>query len=279
MGTLPNQTVIITGASSGIGEGVARRMIRTGANLVLFARRRERLEKLRDEIDASSAQTLLVIGDVTNEIDRARLVADTLARFGRIDGLVNNAGYAQRGPIENVPLEAIRRNFETNIFALLGLTQLVIPVMREQRAGRIVNIGSVAGKIARPFSSIYDATKHALEAFSDGLRGELNPFGIHVALIRPGFILTEFSEAANAASGDPREVAGVYAPYLPRQQAAVKRLRRVAGKADDIARVVEHALCSAHPKNRYVAPFHAKVFLFFKWIVPERVMDRFARLK
>lgn len=108
-----------------------------------------------------------------------------LKKFGRIDGLVNNAGYATRGPLEIVPVEAIRKNFETNVFALIALTQLVVPVMRAQGSGCIVNIGSVAGRIARPLSSIYDATKHALEAITDGLRGELQPFGIRVALIQP----------------------------------------------------------------------------------------------
>ena len=132
--------------------------------------------------------------------------------FGRIDGLVNNAGFGQRGPIELVPVESIRQNFETNLFSLIALTQLVIPIMREQGKGRIVNVGSVAGRIARPFSSVYDATKHALEAVTDGLRGEMSPFGIRVSLIQPGFILTEF---LMLPTGSPSQSSSMLVPTRP----------------------------------------------------------------
>ncbi len=279
MAALDQQTIIVTGASAGIGEAIVRRLIRIGANVVLFARRRERLDALVAEIDPAHRRTLIVSGDITEPSDRERLVAETLARFGRIDGLVNNAGYGQRGPIERVPLDAIRRNFETNVFALLGLTQLVAPLMRERGRGRIVIIGSVAGRIARPFSSTYDATKHALEAFSVGLRGELKPFGVHVSLVRPGFILTEFIAAADAASGDTMDNAGPYAPFVAEHRKGVKSMRRVAGKSDDIAKVVERALVSAHPKIHYAAPFHAKVLLFLNWILPAAWVDAVTGLK
>lgn len=277
--TFSGQTVIITGASSGIGEAVARRGAVDGANVVLFARRRDRLEKLAAEIDPSGQHTLCVAGDVTRAEDRARLVAETIAKFGRIDGLVNNAGFGQRGPIEQIPLDAIRRNFDTNVFALLGLTQEVAPHMREQGHGRIVLIGSVAGKLARPMTSTYDATKHALEAFADGLRGELKPFGIHVALVRPGFILTEFIEAADSASANVMEKLGPYAPYAAEHRGASQRLRRVAGRPDDIAKLVLHALSSASPKSHYAGPFHAKVFLFLRWLLPTSWIDYGTRLR
>src|SRR3954464_14777844 len=192
MPTLAGQVIIVTGASSGIGEATARRLARAGSKVVLSARRPERLEALARELDPAGANALAVAGDVTNPADREKLVVATRAKFGRIDALVNNAGYGTRGPVEIVPVDAIRKNFETNLFSLIALTQLVLPEMRARGSGRIINIGSVAGKIARPLSSIYDATKHALEAITDGLRGELKPFGIQVSLIRPGFILTEF---------------------------------------------------------------------------------------
>lgn len=277
--SLSGQTVLITGASSGIGEAVARRSIAAGANVVLFARRQDRLEKLAREIDPSGHRVLCVSGDITRADDRDRFVAEALARFGRIDGLVNNAGFGQRGPIEQIPLDAIRRNFETNVFSLLGLTQKVAPLMRQRGRGRIVLIGSVAGKIARPMSSTYDATKHAIEAFADGLRGELKPFGIHVALIRPGFIITEFIQAADHASSDVMENLGVYAPFAAEHRGASDKLRRVAGRPDDIAKLVEHALASPSPKTHYAGPFHAKVLLFLKWILPTRAIDWGARLR
>jgi len=277
--SLSGQTILITGASSGIGEAVARRSFAAGANVVLFARRQDRLEKLAREIDPSGERSLTITGDITREEDRERLVAAALTRFGRIDGLVNNAGFGQRGPIEQVSLAAIRQNFETNVFALLGLTQKVAPIMRTQGHGRIVLIGSVAGKIARPLSSTYDATKHALEAFADGLRGELKPFGIHVALIRPGFILTEFIEAADRASTQVMENLGVYAPFAAEHRGATAKLRRVAGQPDDIAKLVHHALASSSPKSHYAGPFHAKVFLFLRWALPTSWIDYGARLR
>jgi short-subunit dehydrogenase len=273
MSALENKTVIITGASSGIGEASARRLAKAGANLVLFARRAERLEELRRSIDPAGRRVLCVSGDVTVQADRERVVADTMARFGRIDGLVNNAGYGQRGPIECIPLDAIRGNFETNVFALLGVTQLVAPVMRAQGAGRVVNIGSVAGRIARPMTSTYDATKHALEAFTDGLRGELKPFGVQVILVRPGYIITEFSKTAEEKFAAMAVEPGAYAPHLDSFRTASRSLKRLAGTPDQVARAIEHALGAAHPQTHYNVPGHAKVFLFLKWLLPVRVMD------
>jgi NAD(P)-dependent dehydrogenase (short-subunit alcohol dehydrogenase family) len=283
MPSLADQVVIITGASSGIGEATARRLVRGGARLVISGRRAGRLEALARELDPSGARVLAVAGDVTLETDRLRLVAAVREKFGRIDALVNNAGYGTRGPVERVPVELIRRNFETNLFSLIALTQLVIPVMREQppgpARGRIVNIGSVAGRIARPLSSVYDSTKHALEAITDGLRGELKVFGLDVVLIRPGFIRTEFIAAADQASAVTMENAGPYAPYFEGYQRGHERLRLVAGTGDDIARLVERALTAAHPRPHYAAPAHAKLFLLLKWLLPARAVDYFVRLK
>lgn len=279
MPLLTGQVVIITGASSGIGEVTARRLAAGGARLVLFARRQDRLDALVREIDPSGVNSLAVAGDITSDADRRRLVDAALAKFGRIDSLVNNAGYGTRGPVEIVPVDAVRRNFETNLFSLIALTQLVLPGMRARGDGCIVNIGSVAGRIARPLSSIYDSTKHALEAITDGLRGELKPFGVRVTLIRPGYIVTEFVEAANAASDRFIEESGPYQPFMAGFRLGYQKLRRVAGQPDDIARLVEHALTSENPAPRYAAPFHAKVFLFLKWILPQRVLELITRLK
>jgi NADP-dependent 3-hydroxy acid dehydrogenase YdfG len=183
METLQSPVVVITGASSGIGEATSRRLFGSGFRVVLAARRAERLQSLKTELEpasqmasseAVSSRILTVSADITAKDDRERLVSETMRVFSRIDGLVNNAGFGQRGPIELVSVEDIRKNFETNLFSLIALTQLVIPILRKQGKGRIVNVGSVAGRIARPFSSVYDATKHALEAVTDGLRGEMS---------------------------------------------------------------------------------------------------------
>lgn len=279
MPNLADQVVIVTGASAGIGEATVRRLVRGGAKVVLTARRQERLDPLARDLDASGARVLAVAGDITSDTDRRRLVAATLAKFGRIDALVNNAGYGTRGPVEVVPVELIRKNYETNIFSLVALTQLVLPGMRARGSGCIINIGSVAGKIARPLSSIYDSTKHALEALTDGLRGELKPFGVRVALIRPGFIITEFVDAANVASADVIANAGPYAPFYKGYSENTKSMRRVAGVPDDIARLVEKALVSQNPSARYNGPFHAKIFLLLKWLLPDAALAWVTRLK
>lgn len=256
-----------------------RRLVRAGANVAFTARRAERLNALCAEVDPQGAHTLVLVGDVTAEADRKHWVDATLQRFGRIDALVNNAGYGQRGPIEQVALEVIRRNFETNVFALLGMVQLVAPIMRAQGEGRVVNIGSVAGRVARPMSSVYDATKHAVEAFTDGLRGELKPFGVEVVLVRPGFISTEFVGTADRVSIEAVSNPGAYAAYAESFKGGARKLHRIAGRPDDIARLVERALAASHPKTHYAAPKHAKVILFLKWALPVRVLDWLVRLR
>jgi NAD(P)-dependent dehydrogenase (short-subunit alcohol dehydrogenase family) len=279
MPSLSGQVIIVTGASAGIGEATARRLVRGGAQVVITARRPDRLDALARELDPTGANVLAVAGDITSDADRGKLVAAALAKFGRIDALVNNAGYGTRGPVEIVPVDLIRKNYETNLFSLIALTQLVLPGMRRRGSGCIVNIGSVAGKIARPLSSIYDSTKHALEAITDGLRGELKPFGVRVTLIRPGFITTEFIEAANAVSADVIANAGPYAPFYRGYHEGTTRLRAFAGQPDDIARLVERALVSDNPAPRYNGPFHAKIFLLLRWLLPKRVMGWVTRLK
>jgi NAD(P)-dependent dehydrogenase (short-subunit alcohol dehydrogenase family) len=279
MRTLADQVVIVTGASSGIGEAAARRLARGGARLVISARRAEPLAALARELDPAGARVRAIAGDITDAAVRERLVGEALGNFGRIDALVNNAGYGTRGPVELVPVDLIRRNFETNLFSLIALTQLVVPHLRERGAGRIVNIGSVAGRIARPLSSVYDSTKHALEAITDGLRGELAPFGIQVVLIRPGFILTGFTDAANEVSAPVIENAGPYAPFVEDFRTAYRRAHRIAGHPDDIARLVEKALTGRRPAPRYAGPGHAKFLLFIKWLLPARAIDRIVRLR
>ncbi len=273
MKKLDGQVAIVTGASAGIGEASVRWLAREGARVVMAARRLDRLDAIKREIEAGGGVAAAVAADITSEEDRKRLIQETVDKFGRIDALVNNAGYGQRGPIETVPVENIRRNFETNLFSLIALTQLVIPIMREQGSGRIINISSVAGRIARPLSSVYDATKHALEAVSDGLREELAPFGIKVVIIEPGFIITEFLQVANEVSRPVVEQEGPYAPFFAGFSAGYQRLRKIAGKPDDIAELVVKAMAAARPRNRYAAPRHARVAIALKRWLPERVFN------
>ena len=273
MKKLDGQVAIVTGASAGIGEASARWLAREGARVVMAARRLDRLNAIKQEIEAGGGVAVAIAADITIDGDRKRLIRETLDKCGRIDALVNNAGYGQRGPIEIVPVEKIRQNFETNLFSLIALTQLVIPVMREQGSGRIINISSVAGRIARPLSSVYDSTKHALEAISDGLREELAPFGIKVVVIEPGFIITEFLQVANEVSRPVVEQEGPYAPFFAGFSAGYQRLRKIAGKPDDIAELVVKAMTAARPRNRYAAPRHARIAIALKRWLPERLFN------
>lgn len=268
------KVVIVTGASAGIGQATALALAGVGARVVLAARRRERLDTLKQSIEGAGGQALVVAGDVTDPGAREHLIAASLSAYGRIDGLVNNAGFAQRGPIEMVPIENIRRNFETNLFSLIALTQLVIPEMRRQASGRIINIGSVAGKIARPLFSVYDATKHALEAVSDGLRVELAPFGIQVVLIQPGFILTEFLEVAREIAA-PLEAdrSSPYGNFMADPGGSYQKIRKYAGRPEDIARVVVRVLTATRPRARYPVPGHARFFLTLRWLLPDSAWD------
>ena len=284
MPRLEGKTVIVTGASAGIGKAAAMRLAKDGARLVLVGRRLQLLEKLKHELESKrgnavaqeASQFLVVQADITQPQARETIIQRALEVFERIDGLVNNAGFGQRGPVEQVPVEAVRRNFETNLFSLIALTQLVIPIMRDQGSGRIVNVGSVAGKIARPFSSVYDATKHALEAITDGLRGELALFGIQVALIQPGFILTEFLDVASRISRPVLDNAGPYAPYLQELSSNQQKARKFAGQPEQIAELIFRALTDKHPRFRYAGPRHAHLFLAMKRFMPEKWFDSIA---
>lgn len=273
MGKLDRQVAILTGASAGIGEAAARMLAREGATVVMAARRLERLDRIKQEIESAGGRAVSVACDVTLAEDRERLVSDAMSVNGRIDALINNAGYGQRGPIEIVPVESIRQNFETNLFSLIALTQLVIPVMRNQESGRIINISSVAGRIARPLSSVYDATKHALEAISDGMRGELALFGIKVIVIEPGFIITEFLEVANEIARPIIEGDNAYAPLFEGFNEGYKRMRRMAGQPDDIAKLILKAMADRRPRARYAAPRHARIFLAAKKWMPDRLFE------
>ncbi len=278
MDRLKSRVVVVTGASSGIGAECARSLAQEGAHVVMSARRSDRLADLHDEITfAGHGETTVVAADITRPGDREHLVNETMSRFGRIDGLVNNAGYGQPGPVEIVPIERVRQNFETNVFSLIALTQLVIPIMRTQGSGRIINIGSVAGKIARPYSSIYDATKHALEAISDGMRCELAPFGITVSLIRPGIVTTNFLSVSRDSYRETNGDYSLYPGFLSTVEREYADILYIAGSPESIAQKIVRALISKHPSARYAAPGHAHLLLALEWLLPDRLMEALIR--
>lgn len=274
MGALDGQVAIVTGASSGIGAETASALAGEGATVVCASRRLDRLEHLAGSIIAKGGRAVALRCDITSEADRGNLVEEVLRRSGRMDVLVNNAGWGQRGPVEAVPINLIRENFESNVFGPLALTQRVVAVMRAQRSGRIVNVSSIAGRIARPYSSVYDATKHAIEALSDGMRLELGPFGIHVIVVQPGFIETEFGEVALL-----HDIAHeAYAEHRSRFNEQETKRRRMGGKPEEIGRLIAAACAAPSPRARYAAPRFARVALLLKRILPEALFERVAGL-
>ena len=195
---MKQKIILITGASSGIGKATAKRLISEGHIVYGAARRVENMSDL-EEMGGHAIRM-----DITNEAEVTAAVQRIMDENDRFDVLVNNAGYAVYGAVEQIPIDQARRQFEVNLFGLASLTQKIIPIMREQGAGQIINISSVGGKIYSPLGAWYHATKHALEGWSDALRIELAQFGIQVSIIEPGAIVTEFTDVMN----EPRYAAG-----------------------------------------------------------------------
>jgi NAD(P)-dependent dehydrogenase (short-subunit alcohol dehydrogenase family) len=263
--------VLITGASSGIGEATARRLAQAGHKVCATARKLDALAGLK----ALGCKTLAL--DVTDE---ASMRAAVDAIEGPIGVLVNNAGYSQSGALETLPIDAVRRQFETNVFGLLRLTQLVLPGMRKAGSGRIINVSSMGGALTFPGGGAYHATKYAIEALSDALRFEVQGFGIDVVVIQPGLIMSGFSDAvARHMDGSPRGDA--YAEF----DAAVARttkaayesgsLRRLGGTPDDVAKVIQTAIEAVRPKTRYRVTASATLLMTLRRLVSDRMWDRF----
>lgn len=193
------KVVIVTGASSGIGEATARQFGREGARIVLAARRVDRLEAVAKEIVdmGSGAEILVVAADLSKLEDIQSLVNQTLQKFGRIDVLVNNAGFGRLDWLENLdPVKDIAAQIDVNVMGVIQTTRQVLPVMIQQRSGHIINMGSMAGLIGTPTYTIYAASKHAVHGFSEALRREVKPWGIDVSVIYPGGVVTEFASHA-----------------------------------------------------------------------------------
>ena len=269
----PCKAVLVTGCSSGIGRATALRLAGSGWRVYASARRPETISELRD----AGCQTLAL--DVTDERSMQEAVESIEQAEGAIGVLINNAGYSQSGAIETVPMEAVRRQFETNVFGLVRLTQLVLPKMRAQRWGKIVNIGSMGGRLSFPGGGHYHATKHALEAISDALRFELRGFGIDVILLEPGLITTEFGEAATASMADTT-IAGddPYAKFNATVGAVTKGaydgpMKLLGGGPDRVAKTIERTLKRRHPPARIKITPSAKVTIAMRRLLPDRAWD------
>jgi short-subunit dehydrogenase len=214
--------------------------------------------------------------DVTNDADLVRVVQTIIGEQGRIDALVNNAGFGLYGAAEDVPLEQARYQLDVNLFGPARLIQLVLPHMREQRSGRIVNVSSMGGQITFPLGAWYHASKHALEAYSDALRQEVKGFGIDVVLIQPGLIKTEFGTVSSGAvrrySGD-----GPYSELAEGMAKSTERIYAEGSRASDpsvVAKAVRKAVETARPKPRYAVGYMAKPLMTLDKLLPDRLFDR-----
>lgn len=243
-----SKVVLITGCSTGIGRDLAQRLSQSDYKVVATARQVASL----DDLPAALKLPL----DVTRAEQVQRAVDCTLDEFGRIDVLVNNAGYAFRGALEEISGDKLQALFDTNVFGLMGVVRAVAPVMRKQGAGTIINIGSLAGKFSTPANGAYSATKFALEALSDALRHELAPFGVHVVLIEPGSIRTNFDETFK--KGSLETFSNPNSPYQPlykKYDQVSDSMRKGEQGPEAVSRIIQQAIESHNPKARYGVNF------------------------
>ena len=264
--------VLVTGSSSGIGRATARRLLHAGHVVFATARQPETLADLA----ASGARTLAL--DVTDEASMAAAVTAVETEYGAVGTLVNNAGFGVYGPVEEVPMTDVRREFETNVFGLGRLTQLVLPAMRAAGRGRIVNISSMGGRFVYPTGGWYHASKYAVEALSDALRVELAPFGVTVVVVEPGLIRTEFGSIASAGLA-PETASGPYAALRRTSDEIMRQAYRSRAGAppEAVAEVIVKAVDARRPRTRYVVTPAAKAQVQLRRLAGDRVWDAVMR--
>jgi NADP-dependent 3-hydroxy acid dehydrogenase YdfG len=273
MGTEVSKAVLITGCSSGIGHATAEHLASVGWKVYATARRPETLE----DLEAKGCRTLAL--DVTDEASMSVAVAAVTEAEGAVGVLINNAGYSQSGAVETVPIEQVRRQFETNVFGLVRMCQLVLPGMRGQQSGRIVNISSMGGRLTFPGGGFYHATKYAVEAISDALRFEVRGFGVDVIVIEPGLIVTRFGETATATV---QAEDGPYADFN-RHVAKVTTdaysgpMVKLGGGPEAVAKTIAKALASNRPKARYPVTPSAHLMINQRRFTPDQLWDRMMR--
>jgi len=269
----PLDPVLISGCSSGIGAATAAALARAGHTVYATARRTDTLA----DLEAMGCHPLEL--DVTSEDSMVAAVSAVEAEHGKVGTLINNAGYGEYGPIEETDLERVRTMFDTNVFGLARLTQLVLPAMRRSGSGRIVNIGSMGGRITFPVGGFYHATKYAVEAISDALRVEVKPFGIDVVLIEPGLIRTNFESRVGEGLEGAIPSHGESTAYEELLAANDKRTTNgyanglMATSPEAVASVIVKAVQSARPRSRYVVTPAAKTMIGLRRFGGDRIWD------
>jgi NAD(P)-dependent dehydrogenase (short-subunit alcohol dehydrogenase family) len=266
--------VIITGCSSGIGAATAQRLQAAGHTVYATARR---VDSLADLAAAGAHVRAL---DVTDTDSVEAVVEEVVATHGAVGALVNNAGYGAYGAVEDVPLEQVRAQFDTNVLGVVRATQAVLPSMRAAGRGRIVNLSSMGGRLTFPFGGYYHASKHAVEALSDALRVEVAPFGVQVAIIEPGLITTRFGTTATGTLTSATPDASPYRDAARTVETAMARTygnRALTAPPEAVAAVVERALTARRPRTRYVVTPAARALVTTRAVSPGRVWDRVVR--
>jgi NADP-dependent 3-hydroxy acid dehydrogenase YdfG len=272
--TTPSRAVLITGCSSGIGEATAAHLAEAGWTVYATARRPETLAGL----EAKGCKPLAL--DVVDEASRKAAVDTVVEAEGAVGVLINNAGWSQSGAVESIPDERVRAQFETNVFGPLALTRLVLPGMRDQGWGKVVNISSMGGEFTFPGAGLYHATKYAIEALSDAMRFEVKNFGIDVILIQPGLITSGFSEVTAREIGAGTATDGPYADFNAAvgdaSVGAYKKgpLAKLAGPPSAVAEVIGKALAAKKPKARYKVTPSAHVLMRLNAVLPDSGWDK-----
>lgn len=263
------KVALITGASSGMGKSTAEILHNQGYTVYGAARRTEEMNDLKQK-----GMGVLAL-DLTDENSILAAVDTLLKKEGRIDILINNAGYGSYGAVEDVPLQEARRQFDVNLFGMARLTQLILPTMRQQKSGRIVNISSMGGKIYTPMGAWYHATKHALEGWSDCLRLELKPFGIDVVVVEPGGIKTPWG---TIAAENLKKTSG-HGPYANiANQVANTTKEAYSGNrltpVEVLGKTIAKAATDKRPRTRYVKGFMAKPAIAIRKWFGDRFFDK-----
>lgn len=263
------KVILITGASSGIGKDAAQTLVGLGHTVYVAARRIEKMDDLK------AAGCIPLKMDITRAEDTQAVVKTIIDEQGRIDVLFNNAGFGLMASMEETPIDEAKYQFEVNLFGLAQLTQLVLPYMREKRSGTIINTSSVGGKVFVPMGSWYNATKHALEAWSDCLRYELKSFNIDVVILEPGAIQTEFGDVMNdhllkiSGEGPYSEIAHKLSKFQEEEYAGGG-----GSHPKVITRLIVKAINARKPKTRYVAGKYANTMLFVRKWGSDRFFER-----
>ncbi|MFN7147555.1 MAG: SDR family NAD(P)-dependent oxidoreductase [Myxococcota bacterium] len=276
MSTAPSKIVLVTGAAAGIGKATALRLARAGWTVYASARSEAQLA----ELAAGGCRTVAL--DVADEASRVAAVARIEREAGPVGVLVNNAGYSQSGAVEEIGLDRWQRQFDTNVFGLVRMCQLVLPGMRAQGWGRIVNIGSMGGTLTFPGGGAYHATKYAVEAISDALRFEVRGFGVDVVLVQPGLIRSNFAEAvghhfAPSAAESPYAAFNAGVAKATRDAYDTGPLAPLAGTPEDVAKTVEKAITAASPRARYTVSASATLLMTQRRVLPDWAWDAFLR--